>query len=57
MVVSTYAGLRAVGDLADYRLEVDPLRRIVLISGIRSTGLTSSPAIAEDVVIGYGRPV
>ena len=49
-IVSTYAGLRAVGDLADYRLEVDPVRRIVLISGIRSTGLTSSPAIAEDVV-------
>jgi glycerol-3-phosphate dehydrogenase len=49
-IVSTYAGLRAVGDLADYRLEVDGVRRIVLISGIRSTGLTSSPAIAEDVV-------
>ncbi len=49
-IVATYVGLRAVGAGSDYGIEVDGARRLVVISGIRSTGLTASPAIAEEVV-------
>jgi len=49
-VVATYAGERAVGNLSDYRLEVDGAAHLVVISGIRSTGLTAAMAIAEQVV-------
>jgi len=49
-VVTTYAGKRAVGNLSDYRLEVDGAAHLVIISGIRSTGLTAAMAIAEQVV-------
>jgi glycerol-3-phosphate dehydrogenase len=49
-VVATYAGLRAVGDRGDYRIECDTWKHYVLVSGIRSTGLTAAPAIAEEIV-------
>ena len=48
-VTASYAGLRAgIGD-RDYLIEVDADQRYVLVGGIRSTGLTSSMAIAEHV--------
>lgn len=52
VVIATYAGLRAVGSTGDYLLDVDGDARLVTISGVRSTGLTSAPAIARRVVGG-----
>ena len=48
-VTATYAGLRATIDRGDYRIETDLAQRYVLVAGIRSTGLTSSMAVAEHV--------
>jgi glycerol-3-phosphate dehydrogenase len=48
-VTASYAGLRAAIDRADYLIEPDAGQRYVLVGGIRSTGLTSSLAIAEHV--------
>jgi glycerol-3-phosphate dehydrogenase len=48
-VTASYAGLRAAIDAGDYLIEVDGERRYLLVGGIRSTGLTSSMAIAEHV--------
>ena len=48
-VTATYAGLRAASSHPDYLIEVDAERRYVVVGGIRSTGLTSSLAIAEYV--------
>ncbi len=48
-VTATYAGLRATIDHGDYRIETDLAQRYVLVAGIRSTGLTSSMAVAEHV--------
>ena len=49
-VTATYAGLRASTEHDDYVVDVDPSQRYVLLGGIRSTGLTSSMALAEHVV-------
>ncbi len=49
-VTASYAGLRAAVDAGDYLIEVDREQRYVLVGGIRSTGLTSSMAVAEHVV-------
>ena len=49
-VTTAYAGLRASIDHNDYLIEADADQRYVLVGGIRSTGLTSSMAIAEHVV-------
>ena len=46
-VIATYAGLRAASDSPDYIIDVDSAQRYVLAGGIRSTGLTSSMAVAE----------
>jgi glycerol-3-phosphate dehydrogenase len=46
-VTASYAGLRAATEHGDYLVELDPVRRYLLLGGIRSTGLTSSMAIAE----------
>ena len=46
-VTSTYSGLRAVSDKGGYDIEVDAERRSGRVSGIRSTGLSASMAIAE----------
>jgi len=51
-VVSTYAGLRAATEHADYQVIFHPAERYVCVGGIRSTGLTASMAIAEYVVEG-----
>lgn len=49
-VTASYAGLRAAVDAGDYLIEADREQRYVLVGGIRSTGLTSSMAVAEHVV-------
>ncbi|PFG44938.1 glycerol-3-phosphate dehydrogenase [Georgenia soli] len=48
-VTTAYAGLRAAIDHGDYLIDTDPDQRYLLVGGIRSTGLTSSMAIAEHV--------
>jgi glycerol-3-phosphate dehydrogenase len=48
-VTAAYAGLRAATEHDDYLIEVDEPHRYVVVGGIRSTGLTSSMAIAEYV--------
>ncbi|MFD1860274.1 FAD/NAD(P)-binding oxidoreductase [Aeromicrobium camelliae] len=48
-VTTAYAGLRAAVDHGDYLIDADAAQRYVLVGGIRSTGLTSSMAIAEHV--------
>jgi glycerol-3-phosphate dehydrogenase len=48
-VTASYAGLRAAIDAGDYLIEADGEQRYLLVGGIRSTGLTSSMAIAEHV--------
>ena len=49
-VTSTYAGLRAATEHADYQIRVDAERRYACAGGIRSTGLSASLGIAEYVV-------
>jgi glycerol-3-phosphate dehydrogenase len=51
-VTATYTGLRAATEHSDYQLFVHPDERYVCVGGIRSTGLTASMAIAEQVVDG-----
>lgn len=48
-VTSTYAGLRAATEHADYVISVDGRRRYACAGGIRSTGLSASLGIAEHV--------
>jgi glycerol-3-phosphate dehydrogenase len=48
-VTSIYAGLRAASDQDDYQVTFHPDLRYVCVAGIRSTGLTSSLALAEYV--------
>jgi len=49
-VTAVYAGLRAATDQSDYQIREHADQRYVCVGGIRSTGLTASPAIAEHVV-------
>jgi glycerol-3-phosphate dehydrogenase len=48
-VTAAYAGLRAAHNLDDYLIEVDDAQRYIITGAIRSTGLTSAPAVAEYV--------
>ncbi len=48
-VTAAYAGLRAATEHRDYRIRCHDDLRYVTVGGIRSTGLTSSLAIAEHV--------
>ena len=48
-VTAIYAGLRAATEHQDYQLKVSPEHAYVCAGGIRSTGLSSSMAIAEWV--------
>src|SRR5690348_16637261 len=48
-VTSTYAGLRAATEHADYQVYADGGRRYACAGGIRSTGLSASLGIAEHV--------
>jgi len=45
-VTASYAGLRAATEHSDYVVDIDPDRRYLCLGGIRSTGLTSSLALA-----------
>ncbi|PFG17112.1 glycerol-3-phosphate dehydrogenase [Propionicimonas paludicola] len=45
-VTASYAGLRAATEHSDYVVDVDPAQRYLCLGGIRSTGLTSSMALA-----------
>jgi glycerol-3-phosphate dehydrogenase len=49
-VTASYAGLRAATEYRDYQIRFHAGLRYVTVGGIRSTGLTASPAIAEHVV-------
>ncbi len=48
-VTATYVGLRAATEDRDYQLRVHPEERYVCAGGIRSTGVSGSMAIAEEV--------
>lgn len=49
--VRQYAGLRAVGSESDYILRPSKQNnRMIHVAGIRSTGLSASPGIAEKVI-------
>jgi glycerol-3-phosphate dehydrogenase len=48
-VTSMYSGLRAAHDQSDYLIEADAHRRYLIAGAIRSTGLTSSMAVARHV--------
>lgn len=49
-ITASYAGLRAASEHADYCYEVMPERHYARIGGIRSTGISSCLAIAEDLL-------
>ncbi len=49
-VTAVYAGLRAATEHSDYQLSAHADSRYVCLGGIRSTGLTSSMAVAEEAV-------
>jgi glycerol-3-phosphate dehydrogenase len=51
-VIATYAGLRPASSTGDYVIEIHSRDRLVLAAGIRSTGLSSAPAVAREVVRG-----
>ena len=48
-VTATYAGLRAASNQSDYAIKFNSDKKFITVGGIRSTGLTSSMAIAEYV--------
>ncbi|GII96442.1 NAD(P)/FAD-dependent oxidoreductase [Sinosporangium siamense] len=48
-VTTVYAGLRAATEHGDYQISFHPEQGYVCAGGIRSTGLTSSLAVAEHV--------
>jgi glycerol-3-phosphate dehydrogenase len=54
-VTAVYAGLRAATEHTDYVLNHDAVTRYVCLGGIRSTGLTSSMALAEEALDRLGR--
>jgi glycerol-3-phosphate dehydrogenase len=49
-VTAVYAGLRAATEHSDYQLSAHGDARYVCLGGIRSTGLTSSMALAEEAL-------
>ena len=49
-VTAVYAGLRAATEHSDYQVSCEPSARYICLGGIRSTGLTSSMALAEDAL-------
>jgi glycerol-3-phosphate dehydrogenase len=49
-VTTMYAGVRAATEHSDYQVRVHPDQRYLCLGGIRSTGLTSSLAVAEHAV-------
>jgi glycerol-3-phosphate dehydrogenase len=56
-VTAIYAGMRAATEHRDYQIRIHPQQRYVSVAGIRSTGLTSSLAVAAyvtDLLDGVG---
>ena len=49
-VTAVYAGLRAATEHSDYQVRAHPEQGYVCVGGIRSTGLTSSMALAEHAL-------
>jgi glycerol-3-phosphate dehydrogenase len=49
-VTAIYAGVRAATEHSDYQVTDEPDLRYVCLGGIRSTGLTSSMALAEEAL-------
>ena len=49
-ITAVYAGLRAATEHSDYQISHHPELRYVCLGGIRSTGLTSSMALAEEAL-------
>lgn len=49
-VTAIYAGLRAATEHSDYQLSTEADRRYIGLGGIRSTGLTSAMALAEEAL-------
>ena len=49
-VTATYAGLRAATEHSDYQIELHPEQRYICVGGIRSTGISASLGIAENIV-------
>ncbi len=54
-ITAAYAGLRAAHDQSDYVIDADGDRRYAVAGCIRSTGLTSSMAVAEYVAALMGK--
>lgn len=51
MAIAQFAGCRAAGNLPDYLLEpASSVRGLIHAANIRSTGVTSSPAVAKRVI-------
>lgn len=48
-MITTFCGLRAVGDTGDFIIN-SPMKGFINVAGIESPGLSASPAIAEYVV-------
>ena len=48
-VLGTYSGLRPATEHRDYQIAARPAHRWITVGGIRSTGLTGAPGIAEYV--------
>jgi glycerol-3-phosphate dehydrogenase len=51
-VTAVYVGLRAATEHVDYQISFHPAERYACVGGIRSTGLSSSMAIAEHIAEG-----
>ena len=47
LVTATYAGIRPATEFKDYCMQLDPLKRLITVGGIRSTGLTAALGIAR----------
>lgn len=59
-VTASYAGLRAAHNQSDYLIDIDERQRYVVAGAIRSTGLTSAPAVAEyicELLAGAGEDI
>jgi glycerol-3-phosphate dehydrogenase len=56
-VTAIYAGLRPASDRTDYIIEADAASGWITVAGIRSTGLTAAPGIADHVVALIGEHV
>ena len=56
-VVGTYSGIRPATEHRDYQIRSIPELNMITVGGIRSTGLTAAPGIAEFVAALHTRRV